>query len=57
MLAFAWLINHLQNLKSLGTPYMTPFIPRKATDLLDGVIRFPTKYLMAKKGISRAQKK
>ncbi|EON72777.1 spore germination protein [Lysinibacillus sphaericus] len=57
MLAFAWLINHLQGLKSLGTPYMTPIIPRKAKDLLDSVIRFPTKYLTAKKGISRAQKK
>ncbi|QDQ02158.1 spore germination protein [Lysinibacillus fusiformis] len=57
MLAFAWLIHHLLSLKSLGTPYMTPIIPRKAKDLLDSVVRFPTKYLTAKKGISRAQKK
>lgn len=57
MLAFAWLLAHLLKLNSLGTPYMTPFIPRKATDLLDSVIRFPTKYIKGRKGISRAQKK
>lgn len=57
MLAFAWLIHHLLSLKSLGTHYMTPGIPRKPSDLLDNVIRFPTKYLAKKTGISRAQKK
>ena len=45
MLAFAWLIHHLLSLKSLGTHYMTPAIPRKPSDLLDSVIRFPTKYI------------
>ena len=57
MLAFAWLIHHLLSLKSLGTHYMTPGIPRKSSDLLDGVIRFPTKYLKNKSGLSKAQKK
>ncbi|KOS69740.1 spore gernimation protein [Lysinibacillus contaminans] len=57
MLAFAWLFAHLLSLNSLGTPYMTPFIPRKATDLLDSIVRFPTAYLKNRKGISRAQKK
>ncbi|WP_313470602.1 spore germination protein [Lysinibacillus sp.] len=57
MLAFAWLIHHLLSLKSLGTNYMTPGIPRKPTDLLDNVIRFPLKYLTKKTGISRTQSK
>ncbi|MGE6516004.1 spore germination protein [Lysinibacillus sphaericus] len=57
MLAFAWLIIHLQHLKSLGTLYITPFIPRKISDLLDSVIRFPTIFLIAKKGISKSPKK
>lgn len=57
MLAFAWLIHHLLSLKSLGTNYMSPGIPRKPTDLLDNVIRFPMKYLTKKTGISRTQKK
>jgi len=57
MLAFAWLIHHLLSLKSLGTHYMTPAIPRKASDLLDSVIRFPTKYIRSKTGISKVQKK
>jgi len=57
MLAFAWLIHHLLSLKSLGTHYMTRGIPRKPTDLLDNVIRFPINYLTKKSGISRAQKK
>ena len=57
MVALAWLFAHLLNIKSLGTPYMTPFIPRKATDLLDSIIRFPIAYTKSRKGISRAQKK
>jgi len=57
MLAFAWLIHHLLSLKSLGTHYMTPAIPRKPNDLLDSVIRFPTKYIRSKTGISKVQKK
>ncbi|KOO52611.1 spore gernimation protein [Viridibacillus arvi] len=57
MLAFAWLITHLEGLKSLGTPYLAPFIPRKASDLLDSIIRFPTALLKSKTGISKSQKK
>lgn len=57
MLALAWLFAHLLRIESLGTPYMTPIIPRKATDLLDSVIRFPIAYTKGRKGIARAQKK
>ncbi|WP_313894084.1 spore germination protein [Psychrobacillus sp.] len=57
MLAFAWLISHLLIINSLDTPFMTPIIPRKASDLLNSLIRFPTSYLKEKMGISRAQKK
>jgi len=57
MLAFAWLITHLLRLQSLGTAYMTPVIPRKATDLMDSIIRFPIVFLKSKTGISKAQKK
>lgn len=57
MLAFAWLITHLEGLKSLGTPYLAPIIPRKASDLLDSIIRFPTALLKSKTGISKSQKK
>lgn len=56
MLAFAWLIAHLLNLTSLGTPYMTPIIPRAYPDLLDSVFRAPIKFIFKRKGISRAQK-
>ncbi|MEK4092192.1 spore germination protein [Viridibacillus sp. FSL H8-0110] len=57
MLAFAWLITHLEGLKSLGTPYLAPIIPRKASDLLDSIIRFPNALLKSKTGISKSQKK
>ncbi|MDI2586857.1 spore germination protein [Psychrobacillus sp. NEAU-3TGS] len=57
MLALAWLLAHLLNLSSLGTPFMTPVIPRKAGDLLDGIIRFPTAFLKGRSGISRSKKK
>lgn len=53
MIAFAWLIHHLLNLTSLGTPYMTPILPRKWTDLLDSVVRVPTSFLKQTKGVSR----
>lgn len=52
MLAFVWLIQHLLSLKSLGTNYITPVIPRKNSDLFDSVIRFPIKYIRHKTGIS-----
>ncbi|WP_144510310.1 spore germination protein [Bacillus sp. FJAT-22090] len=57
MLAFAWLINHLLVLNSLGTPFMTPAIPRKAGDLMNNIIRFPIAFLRGRMGISRSQKK
>ncbi|WP_019413416.1 spore germination protein [Paenisporosarcina sp. TG20] len=55
MLALAWLVIHLLNLTSLGTPYLAPFIPRKLSDLYDTVIRFPLKFIQKRKGISRPQ--
>lgn len=54
MIAFAWLMHHLLSLTSLGTPYMTPVIPRKWSDLLDSVVRLPTYLQKQKKGVSRA---
>ena len=57
MLALAWLFAHLLNIRSLGTPYMTPVIPRKATDLLDSVVRFPLAYTKGRKGLTKEQKK
>ena len=56
MLAFAWMMNHLLNLTSLGTPYLTPVIPRSWSDLFDSVIRFPLKYVQKRTGISRAKR-
>lgn len=57
MIAFTWLMVHLLRIDSLGKPYMSPVIPRKATDLLNGIIRFPTSYLTKKSGISKSPKK
>ncbi len=55
MLALAWLFNHLLNLTSLGTPYMTPVIPRSWSDLKDSIIRFPLAFIQKRKGLSRAK--
>lgn len=55
MIAFAWLFYHLLTLTSLTTPFMTPIIPRKWTDLYNSVIRLPTRYLKQKPGVTRAQ--
>ncbi|MFJ7936205.1 spore germination protein [Sporosarcina sp. NPDC096371] len=57
MIAFAWLGHHLLSLTSLGTPYMSPIIPRKWTDFLNSVLRVPTSLKRRKSGISRAQSK
>jgi spore germination protein KA len=57
MIAFAWLFHHLLSLTSLNSPYFTPLIPRKWTDLFDSVIRMPTLFLKYKPGITRAQTK
>ncbi len=54
MIAFAWLMHHLLSLSSLGTPYMTPVIPRKWSDLLDSFVRLPTYLQKYKKGVSRS---
>lgn len=56
MLAFAWMMNHLLNLTSLGTPYLTPVIPRSWSDLFDSVIRFPLTYVQKRTGMSRAKR-
>lgn len=56
MLALTWLFAHLSNMTSLGTPYMTPFIPRESTDLLDSVLRGPIRFFYKRKGVSRAKK-
>jgi spore germination protein KA len=57
MIAFAWLFHHLLSLTSLNSPYFTPLIPRKWTDLFDSVIRMPTLFLKYKPGITKAQTK
>lgn len=56
MLAFAWLIIHLLSLRSLDEPYMAPILPRKWTDLLNSVIRFPLAFLKERMGISKSPK-
>ncbi len=55
MLAFAWLFNHLLNLTSLGTPFMTPVIPRKWSDMYNSVVRLPLAFIQKKTGMSRAK--
>ena len=57
MIAFAWLFHHLLNLTSLGTPFLTPIIPRSWSDLFNSVIRMPTAFLKQKMGVSRARNK
>jgi len=57
MIAFAWLIFHLVNLTSLGTPFMSPVIPRKWTDLLDSIVLAPSSFLKHKKGVASAESK
>ncbi|TDL31338.1 spore germination protein [Jeotgalibacillus sp. S-D1] len=57
MIALAWLFIHLLNLTSLGTPYLTPGIPRNWTDLLDSVLRAPSGLLKYRKGIARSKEK
>lgn len=57
MIAFAWLIYHLVNLTSLGTPFMSPVIPRKWTDLLDSIVLVPPAFQKHKKGIVGTERK
>ncbi|MGB2992825.1 MAG: spore germination protein [Paenisporosarcina sp.] len=56
MLALAWLFNHLLNLTSLGTPYMSPVIPRSWSDLKDSVIRLPLVFLQQRTAMSRSKR-
>ncbi|MFD2511447.1 spore germination protein [Halalkalibacter alkalisediminis] len=56
MITLAWMFNHLLNLTSLGTPYMTPIIPRKWTDILNTIIRAPVGFILQRTGLSRAKK-
>ena len=57
MIAFAWLFHHLLSLTSLGTPFMTPVLPRKWSDFQNSVVRVPTLFGRRKAGITRAQSK
>ncbi|MEW9670544.1 spore germination protein [Ammoniphilus sp. 3BR4] len=56
MLAFAWLMIHLLNVTSLGTPYMTPVIPRSITDLGNSLFRAPLVYFFKRMGAGRVKK-
>jgi len=56
MITLAWMFNHLLNMTSLGTPYMSPIIPRKWSDLLNSVIRAPVGFLIQRVGVARAKK-
>ncbi len=53
--ALAWMMIHLTNMTSLGTPYISP-MPRKWTDLSNFVVRAPINYILSRMGISRAKK-
>lgn len=57
MLMLALLFAHLLNLTSLGTPYMSAGVPRVWTDLMNGLIRMPMKYMVYRNGMSRAKRK
>ncbi|WP_245308242.1 spore germination protein [Halalkalibacter urbisdiaboli] len=56
MIVLAWMFNHLSNLTSLGSPFMSPIIPRKWSDLLNSVLRAPIQFFAKRPGISRAKK-
>lgn len=55
-LLLAWMFGHLLNMTSLGTPYLTPVIPRKWTDLLNSIFRAPVNFMVTRTGMSRAKK-
>lgn len=57
MLMLALLFAHLLNLTSLGTPYMTPGVPRMWTDLFNSLFRAPLKYIVFRNRMSRAKRK
>lgn len=54
-IAFAWLFNHLLNLTSLGSPYMTPVIPRAWSDMYNSIIRFPLSFIKKRSRLSRSK--
>jgi hypothetical protein len=56
MLMLAFLFAHLLELTSLGTPYMTAGVPRKWTDLMNGLIRMPMKYIVYRSRLSRSKR-
>lgn len=56
MLVLAFLLAHMANLTSIGTPYMTPVIPRRWSDLFDSTVRAPYKFMLTRKAIARAKK-
>lgn len=55
-LSLAWLMIHLLNLTSLGTPYLTPVIQRTWTDILNSPIRAPIQFFFKRSGMSRTKK-
>ncbi|TQR35607.1 spore germination protein [Brevibacillus brevis] len=57
MLALSFLFAHLLNLTSLGTPYMTPGVPRQWTDLMNGLVRAPLRFIVNRNRMSRAKQK
>lgn len=56
LIAFAWLMIHLLNITSLGTPYMTPVIPRSITDLGNSIFRAPLGFFFKRMGAGRVKK-
>lgn len=56
-LMLAFLFAHLLDLTSLGTPYMTAGVPRKWTDMLNGLVRVPLIYMFYRNTMSRAKRK
>ncbi|RNB77701.1 spore germination protein, partial [Brevibacillus fluminis] len=56
MLALALLFAHLLNMTSLGSPYMTPVIPRDWGDLANSLFRAPIGFILSRSGMSRAKK-
>ncbi|ASJ55615.1 spore germination protein [Brevibacillus formosus] len=57
MLALAFLFAHLLNLTSLGTPYMSPGVPRQWTDLMNSLVRAPLRFIVNRNRMSRAKQK
>jgi hypothetical protein len=56
MLTLALVFAHLVNITSLGTPYLSPGIPRRWSDLSDSILRAPLNFLTNRKGMSRPKK-